>query len=312
MRKFIYRKRTMAACVAIAGLALCGTMNRPSFAQETDIHGVAIGQERLFEAGVISTGRDLLLTMESDGNTVYFTRWDRPPRGHRFGSIRTSTFKNGAWTQPVVASFSGAYTDVGPFVSPDGSNLLFRSNRPARVGEPRQKHHDIWMVTRQPDRSWGNPKRLGPPVNSEHQDVDPAVSQRGTLFFSSNRNGGFGRGDLYFSQLVESRYTDCVNLGARVNSSSSDSTPYITPDEDILLFSSDRAGGLGGMDLYICYSDGNGWTKPENLGPTVNTSGGEVGPFVTPDMEYLVFTRSGHGRQELYYIKIKNTIVKLH
>jgi hypothetical protein len=72
-----------------------------------------------------------------------------------------------------------------------------------------------------------------------------------------------------------------------------DGDPYISPNEDYLIFLSvDRSGGYGQGDLYISYKKENGsWTNPKNLGSKVNTDEFEFGPSVTPDGKYFQFSR---------------------
>ena len=68
-------------------------------------------------------------------------------------------------------------------------------------------------------------------------------------------------------------------------------TPYLAPDGVTLYFSSNRPGGFGEHDLYISYNKNGNWTRPKNLGNGINTAGWEMAPTLTPDGNYLLFTR---------------------
>ena len=69
-----------------------------------------------------------------------------------------------------------------------------------------------------------------------------------------------------------------------INSRSWESSATISEDGSILVVSSDRQGGYGGIDLYISRKDQEGhWTTPENMGPYINTAYNEDGPFIHPD-----------------------------
>jgi len=88
----------------------------------------AISQAHIFGEGVISTGDyETHPAFSPTGDTLYFLK-GLPDAN--FFSICVSYKKNGKWSAPQVASFSGKYTDADPFVTRDGKTLYFVSNRP--------------------------------------------------------------------------------------------------------------------------------------------------------------------------------------
>ena len=89
---------------------------------------------------------------------------------------------------------------------------------------------------------------------------------------------------FYASQPAE-------NLSAAINTPSTEADPYIAPDESYLIFISTRRGGHGSGDLYISRRDGDGWSAPENMGPSVNGDDSDYTPFVSGDGETLYFAR---------------------
>jgi WD40 repeat protein len=126
---------------------------------------------------------------------------------------------------------------------------------------------------------WSAPVNLGPPVNSPFQDGGLAISRDGlTLFFGSNRPGGFGGFDLWVSTrpTIEDPWGPPANLGATINSGFIDNVPALSRDEHWLFFNSDRPGGFGGVDIWVSWRphvhDGFGWQPPLNLGPMINTA----------------------------------------
>jgi len=106
------------------------------------------------------------------------------------------------------------------------------------------------------------------PYSSGH----PFLAAEGTiLYFSSNRPGGFGGFDLYYSQKNHKGWSDPINLGPQINSPGNEMTPFI--DElGKLYFSSDWHHGFGGLDIFYAEKKGNQWTLPVNLGKSVNSS----------------------------------------
>jgi beta-glucanase (GH16 family) len=136
---------------------------------------------------------------------------------------------------------------------------------------------------------WSAPVNLGPIINFSGSDTqDPAISSDGlSLYFSSNRPGGVSGGkDLWVSQRtrVNDPWGQPQDLGPAINdpSSTENLTPMLSPDQHWLFFSSDRAAGYGGLDIWASYRPDTqadfGWQASVNLGPGVNTQYDETGP----------------------------------
>src|SRR4029450_6077654 len=95
----------------------------------------------LFAPGIVSTGDyESHATFTPDGREIYFLKM--APNFSRW-SIFVSQYKNGSWSQPEVASFSGQYQDADPYITADGKHFYFISDRPVQAGGGRQSHHDI-------------------------------------------------------------------------------------------------------------------------------------------------------------------------
>ena len=191
------------------------------------------------------------------------------------------------WTSPQIASFSGKYSDAEPHFSYDGNNLLFRSTRPLEgKGEP-MEYADNWIVERA-DTGWGEPRNLGPPLNSGKNDLYPTLSRTGDLYFASDRDGGW---DIYVSKYEDGEYDKPKKLSDAINSEFGDWDACLAPDESYILFGSNgRPDGFGESDLYISFRKEDGaWTKSKNMGSPINTLYREVDPFVSPDGKYIFF-----------------------
>ena len=125
---------------------------------------------------------------------------------------------------------------------------------------------------------------LGCELNSAFNDRGPALSKGGlSLYFSSNRPGGFGGGDIWVSQRTseDDPWGPPVNLGVIVNSSAGEDGPFLSRDGHYLFFQSGRPGGFGLQDIWVSYRedihDDFAWQPPVNLGPGVNSSQFEGG-----------------------------------
>lgn len=117
------------------------------------------------------------------------------------------------------------------------------------------------------------------------------MTKNGTIYFSSQREGP-GTNNIFRSEIVDGRYAEAVMLGDAVNTAEfREYDPYISPDEDILIFTSEKPGGLGRGDLYISFKDGEGqWTAAKNMGECINSFGPEYCAQLSPDGKYLFFT----------------------
>jgi hypothetical protein len=250
----------------------------------------------IFAKGIISTEDDEFgATFTPDGKTCYFTMKSPSTISSNVVVICVSHLKNGQWTGPEIASFSGKYKDFNPSISPDGLKLFFISNRP--VDGKRKFDTDIWVVDKSGE-GWGEPKNLGRPVNTDGWELACSAANNGTLYFSTT--GTTGNIDIYCSKLVDGKYQKPDSLGQAINSAYTDNDPFIAPDQSYLLFSSqgrpDALGEPGASasyprgDLYISYRKDGKWTVAKNLGPAINSTADESSPFVSRDGKTLYFT----------------------
>ena len=246
----------------------------------------------LFAAGSISTREnELNAAFTPDGRTVYFTR--KGGDGGRFGVILSSrATRGGGWSTPEVVPFSGRYADYDPILSPDGSQLLFISNRPRNTREnaPR-RDFDIWVVERV-TAGWSAPRNLAAPINSDGDELYPSVAADGSLYFSScDRADSRGRCDLYRSRWSNGQYLAPENLGDSLNTRASETDAYVAPDQSYLVFAAyGRPDAIGDGDLYVSFFRNGAWSSPRSLGPGVNSVAREYCPIVSPDGKYLYFT----------------------
>ena len=202
---------------------------------------------------------------------------------------------------PIVNSSEGEWN---PALSADGLTLLFASDRQGSQG-----HCDLWMCSRASlNQPFGQPVNLGSTVNSSASDSAPALSADGvTLLFCSNRRGGHGWLDLWMCKRASPNdlFGEPLNLGPTVNSSATESGMALSADALTLLFSSDRPGGQGDFDLWMCRraSPNEPFDERVNLGPTVNSSAMDGRPALSADGLTLFVDSNrpgGQGDQDLW------------
>ena len=270
----------------------------PLFAQESPTKmpydaNKPVSEPTVFAPGIISTGDyEGAQEFSPDGKTLYYLKLTPD---FNFWTVVFSRFESGKWTQPVVAPFSGRYSDADPFITADGNRMFFVSRRPvnAAVSPNAEGRTDIYVMEKTENGAWGEPQNLGKPVNGAGSEFFPTLASSGTLYFGSSRKDGFGGVDLYRSKFAGGKFQEPENLGDAINTKYDEFEPFVAPDESYLIFMADsRPDGLGGYDLYISYNENGKWTKAQNLGAPINTAANELSPKMTRDGKYFFWTSS--------------------
>ena len=161
------------------------------------------------------------------------------------------------------------------------------------------------------DFVFGEPTNLGPPVNGSYHDLTAYISSDSlSLYFASDRPGGFGDWDLWVTTRPskDSDWSEPVNLGPVVNNTAGEIHPGISADGLMLYFTSDRSGGLGEYDLWVTtrQTTEDPWAKPVNLGPPINSSTHEGWPCISADdctLYFSSFRSGGYGQTDMWMSK---------
>ncbi len=144
-----------------------------------------------------------------------------------------------------------------------------------------------------------------------HYTVSPDGNM---IFFVSDKNGGFGKRDLYFMERVDGAWTEVKNMGGNINSWSPEESPFMGLDNSTLYFSSEDSTSMGLFDIFMTVRDENGvWSTPTNLGYPINSVGDDYFYTHTADgsKAYLTsFRKGGLGEKDIYEVKISDSKVK--
>jgi len=249
----------------------------------------------IFAPGVISgpAGEDCP-AFAPDGNTVFFDR-----SSGQDVIILVSHKVDGVWSTPQIAPFSGQWLDHDPVMSPDGSFLVFTSNRPdtpsgkmlsvVRPDGSVSGAGHLWRVDRERD-GWGKPVRLPDAVNASMRTYAPSIAADGSVYFI--RPDQAGTFHIYRSLYRNGAYqtAEQVALG---DPAAQTHDPAIAPDQSFIVFNSNDAKASAMGDLYIAFRDSDGWGKPIDLGETINGRGGkwsQWGAHLSPDHRTLYYT----------------------
>jgi len=165
-------------------------------------------------------------------------------------------------------------------------------------------------VSRRVGDTWGRPFNLFGPINTRAWESQPSIAPDGrTLYFASNRPGGYGGQDIWMSVLQDDgMWSEPINLGDSINTGGNEGSPFIHYDNQTLYFVSDGHPGLGGMDIFYSRRKPDGtWGRPVNLGYPINSHKNEISFYVnsTGDMAYISSDRpGGKGGQDLYVFEL--------
>lgn len=185
------------------------------------------------------------------------------------------------------------FSEFTALVSGDGNTLLFTSDRSTDEYQIKSRTNDENVfISEQNSGSWSAPQKIGEPVNVKRNEAATFISADGKTLLLYYEDGG---GDIYTSTLDNGQWSRPVALNRFVNHPQyRESSACISPDGKRLFFSSNRAGGRGGYDLYVCELGTNGqWGRASNLGSAINTRGDEQWPFLHADGETLYFSSNG-------------------
>jgi outer membrane protein OmpA-like peptidoglycan-associated protein/tetratricopeptide (TPR) repeat protein len=238
----------------------------------------------------------------ADEQTIIFTR-----KINNNEDFYKSSRVEGKWTTATGLSDqinTPNYNEGALSISQDGKFLFFTGcNRPDGLGRC-----DIYLAQKKGE-NWGKPFDLSPPVNTPGWEAQPSISADGrTLYFVSNRKGGYGGYDIWKSTLTDKGWGAPENLGPNINTAYDEQSPFIHADDSTLYFSSNGWPGMGNKDLFVSRLGKDGkWQKPENLGYPINTSGDENGLTTTTNGVYAFFSSNkldGFGGYDIYTFEL--------
>lgn len=222
----------------------------------------------------------------------------------------SSAWQNNQWqsTLPLQGKINTAYNEGGQKISSDGKTMVFTGcNYPDGLGSC-----DLYYAHYMGNK-WSERRNFEDPVNSPYWESAPCFSaDMQSLYFSSNRPGGFGGMDLYVSRyLGNQRWSEPKNLGPSINTSGDEMFPFLHFDNATFYFTSNGWKSIGGSDIFVSRLVGDQFSAPVNLGYPVNTIDNESGLVVNASGKVAYFSSDrygGFGQMDIYQFKLPDEV----
>jgi outer membrane protein OmpA-like peptidoglycan-associated protein/tetratricopeptide (TPR) repeat protein len=257
-------------------------------------------------------------SVTGDGQQLIFTREVKRAAGYGrdYNRDRQEDFYISTWSMKgywgtarnAGAPLNTAGNEGAQSISSDGRSMFFT----ACDRNDGQGRCDIYFSSYDGTR-WSPGINLGQPVNTAYWESQPSISPNGRmLFFVSNRPGGMGGMDIWYSILGSNgRWGRPVNPGKTINTSGDEFSPFIYFNGKTLYFSSNGRETFGGHDIYVTKMNPDStWTAPENLGPPVNTPADETGLVIESSGKRAYFSsiREKDRGKDIYYLDLPQRI----
>lgn len=261
---------------------------------------------------VNSTAHDYCPLVTADGTTMYFTSRRegtmggfKDPSGQYFEDIYSTHLQDEVWSRAanVGAPLNTYVQDATVGLSPDGNEMIiYRTSQDLVSGD--------LFLTKRVQGAWQKPERMTDRINGPAHEPSATISPDGSeIYFTSDREGGFGGRDLYrIRRLPNGEWSLPLNLGPTVNTANDEDAPFMHSDGTTLFFSSNGHNTMGGYDIFkatLLDPDMNVWGKPENMGYPLNTVNDDIYFCLSEDGRTGYFSSerpSGLGGQDIYQV----------
>ena len=219
-----------------------------------------------------------------EGNpAIYITHYDKT---------------NQTWLDPIILESSinlPGIDNTALALSNDGQKMLLY-----RGGVNKNINKGVFE-SKLIGNKWSVPTRLQAPISCDYIDCFETSASYSpdekTIFFVSNRKGGLGGQDIWYSKKDESgRWKEAINLGESINSKEDEGSVFMHQNGNTLFFSSKGHNSIGGFDVFVSHFDGNSnsWSKAESLGSPINTKGDDTYFVMTANGKYAFYSSSNN------------------
>ena len=255
--------------------------------------------------------------ISADGSIMIFTS-RRPLSGNKTKNLKDHIFysnfdiKKKEWSDAIP--FSDSINDPERNNSAisllnDGQQMLIYKDDLNTNGDIYESHLS--------GSNWTEPENMAEPINSSDKEPSACISpDGGTIYFVSDRNGGLGGFDIWYSKKDSvGKWGEAINMGEPINTPEDEDGLFIHSDGKTLFFSSKGHNSIGGYDVFMTTLDKatNVWSTPKNLGPSINTPGDDLYFVMLADGKtgyYSSNRTGGYGEKDIYSITFLEDIMK--
>ncbi|MCB0480118.1 MAG: OmpA family protein [Flavobacteriales bacterium] len=221
-----------------------------------------------------------------------------------FEQVYVSKLMPEGWKTPYLIDhenvFPSAFVDAGSQVSivsiNKQGNIMFLYK------------NDVLYQSNKDAQTWTTPKPLSNKINlkKSHESSCFLSDDGSTLIVVSDKDGGYGKSDLYTStKNANGEWGELVNMGSVVNTEQDEESPFLIGN-DVLYFSSKGHSSVGGYDVFYSKLKNGTWSNPQSLGIPINTPQDEISyikSYLDPDVAYYASNRiDGYGYKDIYKI----------
>lgn len=240
---------------------------------------------------------DSPVDVEGDGKyfqDIYISNWD-------------TINKKWNTSEDVPGNVNTPAHDACTSISPDGKQIFIYKND---VNDHESRGGDVF-VSKIVNNKWKTPEAIGKPINSSYWEGGACISPDGkTLYFISERKGGYGRADIWMvKKISKTEWGKPENLGPEINSVFDEVGAFIAPDGKTLFFSSNGMASMGSYDVFKATLEGNKWSKPVNVGFPINTVSKDGPLVISADAQTAYFAserKGGLGESDIYSADLSN------
>jgi hypothetical protein len=243
----------------------------------------------LFAPSIVNTDSiEINTVFNSSFTEMFFTRIIN----RRF-VIHHSELVDGDWTSPrpiqMFVDEERESVAIDPSISQDGNTMYFLGVSP----EDRSKKSkpDIYK-SQKIDGKWQFATKVGYPISTqEYVESYPVVVADGSLYFTSDRPGSFGKRDIYRAQyLGDGKFETPVNIGSEVNSEKGERSTYVSPDESVLITANTYSEERG---FAVSFKRNGKWQRPRyfDIGEPISENWVYFCPYLSPDNKYFFFSK---------------------
>lgn len=203
--------------------------------------------------------------------------------------------------EPIGPQINSPNNEGRPYITSDGTQLIMTIM-------PYGGSMDIYY-SNFTDTGWSGPINIGAPINTKFSERQACISSdKRTLYFNSDRPGGKGKSDIWYSVLdPNGNWGPPINMGDSINTAEYEQAAFIHSDNETFYFSSNGHIGMGGFDIYMSKKNSDGiWVKPVNVGYPINTHADEVGLIIdaTGENGYFASSRLSGKRSDIFSFKM--------